>query len=133
MIHVQAIAKWFGEQRLFEGLSWHIRGGMKYGLVGPNGAGKTTILRILCNEQSYESGAVVRSKGTRVGYLPQEVDPFEKGTVINAVMDGVPGYLEASQRVHAINTRLAADPAYAEAPASLKDLARAMERFEDFL
>ena len=131
MIHVQAIAKWFGEQRLFEGLSWHIRRGVKYGLVGPNGAGKTTLLRILNNEQSYESGAVVCSKGVRVGYLPQEVDPFEKGSVIVAVLDGVPGYLDSSRRVQAVNARLAAEPDYAQTPAALVDLARAMERFDD--
>ncbi len=130
MIHLQAIAKWFGEQRLFEGLSWHIRGGLSYGLVGPNGAGKTTLLRILCGESSYEGGGMVRGKGVRVGYLPQEVDPFEMGTVIEAVLEGVVGYAAARDRVMTVQDRLASDADYAVDPASLRELARAMERFE---
>ena len=130
MIHVQGIGKWFGEQRLFEGLSWHIRGGLKYGLVGPNGAGKTTLLRILIGEQTAEGGAVVRAKGLRLGYLPQEVDPFERGSVIQAVLDGVPGYIDASRRVRDINNRLATDRDYAVGSAALLELERAMDRFE---
>ncbi len=130
MIHLQAISRWFGEQRLFEGLSWHIRGGLKYGLVGPNGVGKTTLLRIISREVSSDSGAVVRSKGVRVGYLPQEVDPFESGSVLHAVLDGVVGYSAARERVQAVEHRLATDALWAAESAALRELSRAMEAFE---
>ncbi len=130
MIHVQNIEKHFGPQPLFSGLSWHIKRGLRYGLVGPNGAGKTTLLRILIGEQSCDGGAVVKARGVTIGYLAQEVDPFTLGTVEQSVLEGVPGYGDARRRVAAVQQRMADDHAYGESDAGLRDLSRAIDRFE---
>jgi ATPase subunit of ABC transporter with duplicated ATPase domains len=42
-------------------------------LVGENGAGKSTLLKCLTGELELASGHVVRSRGTRIGYVPQEL------------------------------------------------------------
>ncbi|MBP47450.1 MAG: hypothetical protein CMH53_05885, partial [Myxococcales bacterium] len=130
VIHVQNIEKRFGKQALFERLSWHIKAGVRYGLVGPNGAGKTTLLRILIGEQSADSGAVVRAKTVSVGYLAQEVDPFTLGSVEQSVLEGVPGYRQAQRDVQALQERMAQDLDYASQPEVLKILGAAIERFE---
>jgi zinc transport system ATP-binding protein len=46
-------------------------------LIGPNGAGKTTLARVLLGLLKPTRGAVVRSPGLRIGYVPQKfaVDP----------------------------------------------------------
>jgi ABC-type Mn2+/Zn2+ transport system ATPase subunit len=40
-------------------------------VVGPSGAGKTTLLRVVLGTVAPQRGEVVRSPGTRVGYVPQ--------------------------------------------------------------
>uniref|UniRef100_UPI00378326D9 ATP-binding cassette domain-containing protein n=1 Tax=Aestuariivirga sp. TaxID=2650926 RepID=UPI00378326D9 len=40
-------------------------------VIGPNGAGKSTLVRCLLGLQPLTSGEIIRSKGLRVGYVPQ--------------------------------------------------------------
>ncbi|MGI8695586.1 MAG: ABC-F family ATP-binding cassette domain-containing protein [Mycobacteriales bacterium] len=42
-------------------------------VTGTNGAGKSTLLEVLAGRLAPESGSVLRRRGLRVGYLPQEV------------------------------------------------------------
>lgn len=41
------------------------------GIVGPSGSGKTTLLRVLLGSNRPIAGSVHRSRGVRVGYVPQ--------------------------------------------------------------
>src|ERR1700723_4556658 len=41
-------------------------------LVGENGVGKSTLLKCLAGELELDEGHVVRSRSTKVGYVPQE-------------------------------------------------------------
>ena len=56
MISVSNLAKSFGEQTLFEGVSLQFNPGNRYGLVGANGSGKSTFLRILAGEELASRG-----------------------------------------------------------------------------
>ena len=40
--------------------------------MGVNGAGKSTLMRIIANEESYDSGDIYKVKQTQLGYLTQE-------------------------------------------------------------
>jgi zinc transport system ATP-binding protein len=40
-------------------------------VIGPNGAGKSTLVRCLLGLQPLTSGEIVRSRGLRIGYVPQ--------------------------------------------------------------
>jgi len=65
------LAKSYGAQDVFAGLSFQVAHGDKVALVGPNGEGKTTLLRIVAGLETPTEGTVQRMKGLRVGYLPQ--------------------------------------------------------------
>ncbi len=130
MIQIQGISKAFGPQRLFEGLHWHIRARRRYGLVGPNGAGKTTLLRILCGELQADAGAVLRARHVTVGYLPQDVEHLGEGTIIEAALQGVPGYAAARDTLFAVHERMSHEPAWAATPDALAELDRTLTRFE---
>jgi ATPase subunit of ABC transporter with duplicated ATPase domains len=45
----------------------------KTALVGENGAGKSTLLKCLSGELELDEGHLVRSRSTKVGYVPQEI------------------------------------------------------------
>ncbi len=62
--------------------------GDRTGLVGRNGAGKSTFLRILAGELVPDSGEIIRTKGTVVGYLPQAFALDASKTVYESVREG---------------------------------------------
>ncbi|MEZ4668253.1 MAG: ABC-F family ATP-binding cassette domain-containing protein [Anaerolineae bacterium] len=65
------LAKSFGPDDIFEGISIEIPHKARVALVGPNGAGKTTLLNILVGKDIPSEGSVSLAKGTRIGFLPQ--------------------------------------------------------------
>lgn len=65
------LAKSFGIDSLFSGVSFHVNKGDRIGLIGVNGAGKTTLLNILSGDLSFDSGDFFLAGDTRVGYLKQ--------------------------------------------------------------
>jgi ATP-binding cassette subfamily F protein 3 len=65
-------AKSYGPLDLFSDISLSIPHRARIGLVGPNGVGKTTLLRILLGEEEPTQGHVIRARGLRIAYLPQE-------------------------------------------------------------
>ncbi len=42
-------------------------------LIGPNGSGKTTVTKVLADSIQPDVGTVERSKGLRIGYVPQKI------------------------------------------------------------
>jgi ATP-binding cassette subfamily F protein 3 len=126
VIVAQAIAKRWGPQLLFEGLHWQIQPRRRYGLVGPNGAGKTTLLRILVGELPPDGGSVLRPRGVTIGYLPQDVERLGDGSVLGAVLGGLPGWTQAKANLAAVHGRLSSD----HSEAALVALERAQEAYE---
>ena len=66
------LAKSFGPDDIFSGVSLSIPRGTRIAIVGPNGIGKTTLLRILVGLDEPSEGSVFRARGITIGYLPQE-------------------------------------------------------------
>ena len=69
---------------IFRDLTWAIDGRARVGLVGPNGAGKSSLLRAIAGELFPESGQVVRARGLRVGFLPQDISLPPQQTILAA-------------------------------------------------
>jgi ATP-binding cassette subfamily F protein uup len=74
LLSANDIALAYGYQRLLEAVTLTVAPGEKVGLVGRNGSGKTSLLRILAGHQIPDGGEVSRSRGLRIGYLPQEFE-----------------------------------------------------------
>ena len=130
MLQLQGIAKSFGRQALFAGIHWQIKAKCRYGLVGPNGAGKTTLLRILAGELTADAGGIVRPKQYSIGFLAQEMEEFDDDTVLNAVLSGMPGWLQARAALDHVQTRMAQEPVYAASQQALTDMDKAQTAFE---
>lgn len=75
------LAKEFGPDDIFSGVSVTVPHGARIALVGPNGAGKTTLLNILAKLDFPSDGAVTYARGLRVGYLPQRPELVGSHTI----------------------------------------------------
>ncbi len=95
MISVSELSKAYGGQSLFSKVSLQFDPGNRYGVVGPNGAGKSTFLRILCGQESPDSGTVTLPARIRVGTLNQDHFAFEDQFLVDVVMQGQPDLYRA--------------------------------------
>jgi ATP-binding cassette subfamily F protein 3 len=82
------IAKSFGVENLFSGITFHVNKGDRIGLIGVNGAGKTTLLNILAGELAYDSGDFFVAANTQVGYLKQS-DTLNSSKTVYEEMLGI--------------------------------------------
>ena len=106
VITLSNIKKSFGKRDLFDDVSFFINERERVALIGANGTGKTTLLRIICGEQSADSGSINREPGISVGYLPQEVDLPEVAGLHLAVMGVTPDLLAAATELVDLETKL---------------------------
>jgi len=88
---LEQVALNFGKKTIVEGLDLRIAAGDRIGLIGPNGSGKTSLLRLLAAEQVPDYGSVKLSRGTRLGYLPQDIELREDKPLLRFVMESVQG------------------------------------------
>ncbi|HEX6202490.1 MAG TPA: ABC-F family ATP-binding cassette domain-containing protein, partial [Thermoanaerobaculia bacterium] len=88
MIAVSDLAKSFGQQTLFSGVSIQFNPGNRYGLVGANGSGKSTFLKVLSGEEPPSGGTVSLPKRLRLGVLRQDHFRFEAQPILDVAMMG---------------------------------------------
>jgi ATP-binding cassette subfamily F protein 3 len=91
----------FGKQTLFDNLSLRVADGDRIGLIGPNGSGKTSLLRLIAADQTPDSGKLEFRRGTRVGYLPQELEGGVEKTARDYVIESVQGRSELQAELEA--------------------------------
>jgi len=73
-LSAENISKSFGDQILFEGLTFGLARGDKTAIIARNGTGKTTLLRILAGQESTDTGEFTFRNGIRVAFLEQAPD-----------------------------------------------------------
>jgi ATP-binding cassette subfamily F protein uup len=73
-LSAENISKSFGDQILFEGLTFGLARGDKTAIIARNGTGKTTLLRILAGKESTDTGEFTFRNGIRVAFLEQAPD-----------------------------------------------------------
>jgi ATPase subunit of ABC transporter with duplicated ATPase domains len=76
---------------LFQDLNLTLGPGDRLGLVAQNGAGKTTLLRCIAGEIELTHGDVMRTRGAKIGYVPQDVGAeLHQQTFRDAVLSALP-------------------------------------------
>jgi ATP-binding cassette subfamily F protein 3 len=107
LIVLEGVSLGFGRKTIVTSLDLRIGEQDRIGLVGPNGSGKTTLLRVLADEQGVDHGEVRRSRGVRVGYLPQDIALEGGRALMEFVLGSVPGRAELDAELADVEARLA--------------------------
>jgi ATP-binding cassette subfamily F protein 3 len=89
LANVMNLSVTFVGRELFRDISFSVEQGQRIGLVGPNGSGKTTLLRLITGEMQPDTGEVRITKGTRVGYLPQDIYETLSGRLLPFLIDSI--------------------------------------------
>ena len=84
-LQAENLSKRFGDQLLFENISFTIFEHQKIALIARNGTGKTTLMEILAGNDTPESGTITKTGDIRIGYLKQIPELNDSHTVFEAV------------------------------------------------
>ncbi len=97
LVNAERISVAFGTRTLLDEVSLGLGRGDVVGVVGRNGDGKTTLLQVLTGVREPDSGRVVRTGATSIGYLRQAEDTDTTATVRDAIVGGEPDHVWAAQ------------------------------------
>ena len=77
VIEVRNVTKAYGDNLLFENLSFTIPQGGIVGVIGPNGAGKSTLFRLITGQEVPDSGEVEIGETVKLGFVDQSRDDLD--------------------------------------------------------
>lgn len=100
------LAKYFGSESVFSGVSFQLDPGDRVGMVGPNGAGKTTLFRLLAGELEPDEGRLIRPASLRCGYLRQQRVFTGDTSVFDHAVEVFRPLLDLEKQTHAAARRL---------------------------
>jgi ATP-binding cassette subfamily F protein 3 len=127
VVVAERISKTYEPYDIFWDVSCSVARGDRIALVGRNGTGKTTLLNILAGLDAPTGGRVTRSRGLRIGFLPQGASLEGDGTLWQAMMAAFATLREMETQLHELEIEMA-DPD--RAGVALQAYAPLRDRFE---
>lgn len=58
ILEIKNLTKYFGKQKVVDGINLEVKAGEIYGFLGPNGAGKTTTIKMILGLLSIDEGEI---------------------------------------------------------------------------
>jgi energy-dependent translational throttle protein EttA len=77
VIEAENVGKAYGDNLLFEGLSFKLPPGGIVGVIGPNGAGKTTLFRLITGQEQADGGEFKTGSTAQLGYVDQSRESLD--------------------------------------------------------
>ncbi|MBQ7202999.1 MAG: ABC-F type ribosomal protection protein [Eubacterium sp.] len=105
VLDVQNLSLSFGENTIFDKVSFDIKDREKVGLIGVNGAGKTSLFKIITGEYEPDSGACFISKNASLGYMQQHTCSQNR-TVWNELVSVFDELIAVERELEEVNLRL---------------------------
>ncbi len=91
VIEARGLRKAYGENVLFDGLSFTLPRAGIVGVIGPNGAGKTTLFRLITGQEQPDAGTMKLGETVQIGYVDQSRDTLNAD---QTVWDEISGGLD---------------------------------------
>jgi len=88
VIETRDLCKSYGENLLFDNLTFNLPRSGIVGVIGPNGAGKTTLFKLITGKEKPDSGTIRIGETAQLAYVDQERDTLDTDkTVWESVSD----------------------------------------------
>ncbi|ADR19384.1 ABC-F family ATP-binding cassette domain-containing protein [Calditerrivibrio nitroreducens] len=97
VISLFSVSKSYGERIIFKDLTFSIMKGKKVALFGYNGSGKTTLFKIIAGIEEKDSGQIVISNDTKIGYLEQIL--VDDATIFDFMLRSNKRILELEEKI----------------------------------
>ena len=88
VVEAKGVSKAYGENLLYENLTFSLPPGGIVGVIGPNGAGKTTLFRMITGEETPDEGAFTVGSTVQLGYIDQSRTLDPNKTVFEEITGG---------------------------------------------
>lgn len=123
------IDKSFVGETVLSDISFHINEQEKAAIVGVNGSGKSTLIKIIMGQLSADSGDIILSKDTTVGYLAQNQEYASDRTILEEMQDAKPEVGILERKIASLSAQMnEADEK--ELEALIKQFDQAQHRFD---
>jgi sulfate-transporting ATPase len=77
VVEARQVRKAFGENLLFDDMTFTLPRGGIVGVIGPNGAGKTTLFRMITGQERPDAGSLRLGETVQLGYVDQSRDALQ--------------------------------------------------------
>ncbi len=98
VVEARGIKKSYGDNMLFDDLTFTLPRGGIVGVIGPNGAGKTTTFRMITGQEQPDSGTMRLGDTVQIGYVDQSRDDLDPTKSVFDVITGGEDELELGKR-----------------------------------
>jgi len=101
------IEKYYGGNKVLDGITFEVHQGDRIGVLGRNGSGKTTIFKIISGMENYEGGTLSIRKGATIGYLDQIPSYTEDYNVIDVLNEAFKELFTLKQEMQKLEIKMA--------------------------
>ncbi len=99
VLFVEDLAKSFGTNHLFSGITFELKRGERVALIGDNGTGKTTMLKIINELIPFDRGKITLGTNVHIGYYDQEHQVLDDTkTLFEEISDARPQFTNTQVR-----------------------------------
>jgi sulfate-transporting ATPase len=98
VVEARGVKKAYGDNLLFDDLTFTLPRGGIVGVIGPNGAGKTTTFRMITGQEQPDAGTLRLGETVQIGYVDQNRDALDANKSVFDVITGGEDELELGKR-----------------------------------
>ncbi|MDB5033160.1 MAG: energy-dependent translational throttle protein EttA [Chlorobi bacterium] len=100
VIDANDVAKAFGDNLLYEHLTFSLPPGGIIGIIGPNGAGKTTLFKMITERETVDAGTFKIGETVKLGYIDQNRPLDPEKTIWEEISGGLDLILLGNREVN---------------------------------
>jgi ATP-binding cassette ChvD family protein len=93
VIRAEGLKKAFGDNVLFDNLTFNLPKGGIVGIIGPNGAGKTTLFRMIVGQEKPDGGKLTVGPTVNIAYVDQSRESLNPANTIFEEITGGTDYI----------------------------------------
>ena len=110
LVTLDNVAFGYGDNLIFEKVSFAVNEGERVGLIGANGEGKTTLIKLILGEFEADEGTVAAKNGLKIGYLEQNGGYESGNTVYTEMLEIFKEELGAVEKLTKLSSELSQTP-----------------------